>query len=156
MKIYNFLFDPDLNNLRLNMDASLVDPLEKGKNIELFDRDIILDLGKPIISAPIKKNINPKVATPKVLTPKKIPPDYSRDVEAPKILHPMEKYTPEEFLKSHKLSKAKLNENLEKRNLVQKSKGDNTDYRKREIKEIRTDQKFVSKNQAIIDKLKNS
>ena len=34
MKIYNFLFDPDLNNLRLNMDASLVDPLENGKNIE--------------------------------------------------------------------------------------------------------------------------
>ena len=65
MKIYNFLFDPDLNNLRLNMDASLVDPLEKGKNIELFDRDVILNLGKPIISAPIKKNINPKVPTPK-------------------------------------------------------------------------------------------
>ena len=41
MKIYNFLFDPDLNNLRLNMDASLVDPLEKGKNIELFDLSLI-------------------------------------------------------------------------------------------------------------------
>ena len=38
MKIYNFLFDPDLNNLRLKMDASLVDPLDKGKNI-LFDID---------------------------------------------------------------------------------------------------------------------
>ena len=120
MKIYNFLFDPDLNNLRLNMDASLVDPLEKGKNIELFDRDVILNLGKPIISAPIKKNIKPKIPTPK-----KPPPDYSRDIEAPKILHPMEKYTPEEFLKSHKLSKAKLNENLEKRNLIQKRKNDN-------------------------------
>ena len=44
MKIYNFLFHPDLNNLRLNMDASLVDPLEKGKNIELFDRDVIFYL----------------------------------------------------------------------------------------------------------------
>ena len=113
MKIYNFLFDPDLNNLRLNMDASLVDPLEKGKNIELFDKDVILNLGKPIISVPTKKNINSKVPAPK-----KIPPDYSRDIEAPKILHPMEKYTPQEFLKSHKLSKAKLNENLEKRNLM--------------------------------------
>ena len=55
MKIYNFLFDPDLNNLRLNMDASLVDPLENGKNIELFEKDVILNLGKPIISVPIKK-----------------------------------------------------------------------------------------------------
>ena len=151
MKIYNFLFDPDLNNLRLNMDASLVDPLEKGKKIELFDRDVILNLGKPIVSAPIKKNINPKVPTPK-----KPPPDYSRDIEAPKILHPMEKYTPEEFLKSHKLSKAKLNENLEKRNLIQKRKNDNKNDSKQDIKETSTDQKFVSKNQAIIDKLKNS
>ena len=151
MKIYNFLFDPDLNNLRLNMDASLVDPLEKGKNIELFDRDVILKLGKPIVSAPIKKNIKSKVHTPK-----KPPPDYSRDIEAPKILHPMEKYTPEEFLKSHKLSKAKLNENLEKRNLIQKRKNDNKNDSKQDIKETSTDQKFVSKNQAIIDKLKNS
>ena len=151
MKIYNFLFDPDLNNLRLNMDASLVDPLQKGKNIELLDRDVILNLGKPIISVPIKKNINPKVPTPK-----KLSPDYSRDVEAPKILHPMKNYTPEEFLKSHKLSKAKLNENLEKRNLIKKSRVDNKNDRKLEMKEIRTEQKFLSKNQAIIDKLKNS
>ena len=150
MKIYNFLFDPDLNNLRLNMEASLVDPLEKGKNIELFDRDVILNLGKPRISVPIKKNKNPRT-----LLPKK-PPDYSRDIEAPKILHPMEKYTPEEFLKSHKLSKAKLNENLEKRNQIKKNKNDNKNDSKREVKETSTDQKFVSKNQAIIDKLKNS
>ena len=150
MKIYNFLFDPDLNNLRLNMEASLVDPLEKGKNIELFDRNVILNLGKPRISAPIKKNKNSRTPLPKK------PPDYSRDIEAPKILHPMEKYTPEEFLKSHKLSKAKLNENLEKRNLIQKNINDNKNDSKQEIKETRTDQKFVSKNQAIIDKLKNS
>ena len=132
------------------MDASLVDPLEKGKNIELFDRDVILNLGKPIISAPIKKYKS------KGTYAKKTSPDYSRDIEAPKILHPMEKYTPEEFLKSHKLSKAKLNENLEKRNLIQKSKNDNKNDSKRDIKETSTDQKFVSKNQAIIDKLKNS
>ena len=88
---------------------------KREKKIELFDRDVILNLGKPIVSAPIKKNINPKVPAPK-----KPPPDYSRDIEAPKILHPMEKYTPEEFLKSHKLSKAKLNENLEKRDQIKK------------------------------------
>ena len=151
MKIYNFLFDPDLNNLRLNMDASLVDPLEKGKNIELFDKDVILNLGKPIISVPIKKNKNPKVPAPK-----KLPPDYSRDVEAPKILHPMEKYTPQEFLKIHKLSKVKLNENLEKRNLIKKSKNDNKNDSKRNIRGTISDRQFVSKNQAIIDKLKNS
>ncbi len=151
MKIYNFLFDPDLNNLRLNMDASLVDPLEKGKNIELFDKDVILNLGKPIISVPIKKNKNPKVPAPK-----KLPPDYSRDVEAPKILHPMEKYTPQEFLKSHKLAKVKLNENLEKRNLIKKSKNDNKNDSKRNIRGTISDRQFVSKNQAIIDKLKNS
>ena len=151
MKIYNFLFDPDLNNLRLNMDASLVDPLEKGKNIELFDRDVILNLGKPITSVPIKKNKNLKV-----FMPKKPSPNYSRDIEAPKILHPMKKYTPEEFLKSHKLSKAKLNENLEKRNSIRKSKNDNKNDLKPEIQQSITDQKFVSKNQEIIDKLKNS
>ena len=150
MKIYNFLFDPDLNNLRLNMEAGLVDPLEKGKNIELFDRDVILNLGKPRISVPIKKNKNSRT-----LLPKK-PPDYSRDIEAPKILHPMEKYTPEEFLKSHKLSKAKLNENLEKRNLIKKSKNDNKNDSKRNIRGTISDRQFVSKNQAIIDKLKNS
>ena len=132
------------------MEASLVDPLEKGKNIELLDRDVILNIGKPITSLPIKKNINPKGPAPK-----KPPPDYSRDIEAPKILHPMEKYTPEEFLKSHKLSKAKLNENLERRNLIQKDKSDNKNL-KRDIKETSTDLKFVSKNQAIINKLKNS
>ena len=151
MKIYNFLFDPHLNHLRLNMDASLVDPLERGGTTELFDRNAILNLGKPIITAPIKENINTKVTTLR-----KHPPDYSRDIEAPKILHPMEKYTPEEFLKSHKLSKAKLNENLEKRNLIQKSKNDNKNDLKPEIQESSTEQKFVSKNQAIIDKLKNS
>ena len=150
MKIYNFLFDPDLNNLRLNMDASLVDPLEKGGTIELFDSDVIFNLGKPIISVPIKKNISAKQPPPK-----KPPLDYSRDIEAPRILHPMEKYTPAEFLKSHKLSKAKLNENLEKRYLIQKSKNDYKNDRKGEIKDTSTDQKFVSKNQAIINKLKN-
>jgi len=133
------------------MDASLVDPLEKGKNIELFDKDVILNLGKPIISVPIKKNKNPKVPAPK-----KLPPDYSRDVEAPKILHPMEKYTPQEFLKSHKLAKVKLNENLEKRNLIKKSKNDNKNDSKRNIRGTISDRQFVSKNQAIIDKLKNS
>ena len=51
---------------------------------------------------------------------------------------------------------AKLNENLEKRNLIQKSKNENKNDPKRDIKETNTDQKFVSKNQAIIDKLKNS
>ena len=40
MKIYNFLFDPNLNNLRLNMDAGLVDPLEKEKNISPEDLDL--------------------------------------------------------------------------------------------------------------------
>ena len=68
----------------------------------------------------------------------------------------MEKYTPEEFLKSHKLSKAKLNENLKKRNLIQKSDNDNKKDSKRDIKGANSDQKLVSKNQAIIDKLKNS
>ena len=75
------------------MDASLVDPLEKEKNIELFDRDIILNIGKPITSVPIKKNIQPKVPAPK-----KSPPDYSRDIEAPKILHPMDELAAMEFL----------------------------------------------------------
>ena len=132
------------------MDASLVDPLEKGRTIELFDSDVIFNLGKPIISAPIKKNISAK--KPKQ---KKPPPDYTRDIEAPGILHPMEKYTPAEFLKSHKFSKAKLNENLEKRHLIQNSKNDYKNDRKGEIKDTSTDQKFVSKNQAIIEKLKN-
>ena len=46
--------------------------------------------------------------------------------------------------------------NLENRNLIQKSKTDNKNDSKQDIKKTSTDQKFVSKNQAIIDKLKNS
>ena len=34
MKIFNYLFQPELNNLRLNMNASLAQPLhEKSRNI---------------------------------------------------------------------------------------------------------------------------
>ena len=34
MKIFNYLFHPELNNLRLNMNASLAQPLhEKSRNI---------------------------------------------------------------------------------------------------------------------------
>ena len=31
MKIFNYLFHPELNNLRLNMNASLAQPLHKKK-----------------------------------------------------------------------------------------------------------------------------
>ena len=34
MKIFNYLFHPELNNLRLNMNASLAQPLsEKSRNV---------------------------------------------------------------------------------------------------------------------------
>ena len=151
MKIYNFLFDPDLNNLRLNMDASLVDPLEKEKTLEFLDKNVILNIGKPPdVLAPTKKN-QEKYAS----SLKKVSPNYSRDKDSPKILHPMKKYTPEEFLKSHKLSKAKLNENLEKRNLNQKSLEKNRLGDPPNINVNNSKKENLSRNQAIIEKLKN-
>lgn len=138
MKIYNFLFDPELNSLRLNMDASLVDPLVKSERIDLFDREKILNLGKSVSSSSFIAHKNKTMSQLD-----KNSASYSRDKDAPKILHPMAIYSPEEFLKSHKLLKAKLEKNLEEKNLshlhVEKDKNNK-----------------ISKNQMIIKKLKNS
>ncbi len=143
MKIYNFLFDPELNSLRLNMDASLVDPLLKSERIDLFDREKILNLGKSVSSSSFNAHKNKTMSQLD-----KNSASYSRDKDAPKILHPMAIYSPEEFLKSHKLLKAKLEKNLEEKNLEEKNLS--------HLHVEKDKNNKISKNQMIIKKLKNS
>tara|TARA_B100000963_G_C22371077_1_gene555892 strand:+ start:202 stop:633 length:432 start_codon:yes stop_codon:yes gene_type:complete len=143
MKIYNFLFDPELNSLRLNMDASLVDPLVKSERIDLFDREKILNLGKSVSSSSFIAHKNKTMSQLD-----KNSASYSRDKDAPKILHPMAIYSPEEFLKSHKLLKAKLEKNLEEKNLEEKNLS--------HLHVEKDKNNKISKNQMIIKKLKNS
>ena len=101
-------------------------------------REKILNLGKSVSSSSFIAHKNKTMSQLD-----KNSASYSRDKDAPKILHPMAIYSPEEFLKSHKLLKAKLEKNLEEKNLshlhVEKDKNNK-----------------ISKNQMIIKKLKNS
>ena len=149
MKIYNFLFDPELNNLRLNMDAALVEPLNKDSAIKFLDRDLILNLGKPAETLLHTNLLNNNTSTDK-----KISPNCSRDKDNPRILHPKKSYSPKEVLKSHKLSKARFNENLKKVNFVRVITDDDETDKDEKTKLV--NQKNLSKNQTIVEKIKNS
>jgi len=125
------------------MDASLVDPLVKSERIDLFDREKILNLGKSVSSSSFIAHKNKTMSQLD-----KNSASYSRDKDAPKILHPMAIYSPEEFLKSHKLLKAKLEKNLEEKNLEEKNLS--------HLHVEKDKNNKISKNQMIIKKLKNS
>lgn len=91
MQILNFLDSIELNQLRLNMGATLIEAINSNflpkplSTITIYKTESYISNTK----IKIKKDMMKKNKTPRVIRP--IYSGYSRDNSTPKILHPIKK-----------------------------------------------------------------